>query len=58
MRTEAKSNRLGCKNPDSWDWLDAIAGTLDEDFLKAVLDSRDEARAEAAEHATGDQMFS
>jgi antitoxin VapB len=21
---------------DSWSWLDAIAGTLDEDFVKAV----------------------
>jgi len=25
--------------PDSWDWLDAVAGTLDEDFLKAVLEN-------------------
>ena len=22
--------------PDTWSWLDAIAGTLDEDFVKAV----------------------
>jgi len=22
--------------PDTWEWLDAIAGTLDEDFVEAV----------------------
>lgn len=22
--------------PETWDWLDAIAGTLDEDFVEAV----------------------
>jgi antitoxin VapB len=22
--------------PDTWSWLDAIAGTLDDDFVKAV----------------------
>jgi antitoxin VapB len=24
--------------PDSWSWLDAIAGTLDEDFVQAALE--------------------
>jgi hypothetical protein len=24
--------------PDTWDWLDAIAGTFDDDFLDAVLE--------------------
>ena len=24
--------------PETWDWLDAIAGTLDQDFLDAALE--------------------
>jgi len=24
--------------PDTWDWLDAVAGTFDEDFLDAVME--------------------
>jgi hypothetical protein len=36
---ERKPKPLNAKGvPDSWEWLDAIAGTLDEDFLNAVLE--------------------
>ena len=29
--------------PETWDWLDAIAGTLDQDFLDAAREQPDEA---------------
>jgi hypothetical protein len=38
--------------PDTWDWLDAIAGTLDEDFLAAVLE-----QPPAVERPELDQLF-
>jgi hypothetical protein len=39
MRTERKPKPPSPEGvPDSWDWLDAIAGTLDEDFLNAALE--------------------
>jgi hypothetical protein len=58
MRVKEKSRRVVRQNPDSWDWLDAIAGTLDEDFLKAVLESSQEARNEAIKQDTADELFS
>jgi antitoxin VapB len=38
--------------PESWDWLDAIAGTLDQDFLDAALEQPD-----AAERPELDKLF-
>lgn len=29
--------------PDSWDWLDALAGEVDEDFVSAVRERVEEA---------------
>jgi len=57
MHIKEKSKRVVQRNPDSWDWLDAIAGTLDEDFLKAVLESSQEARNEAVRHDTSDEVL-
>jgi hypothetical protein len=36
-KDERKSSALDSSS-DRWDWLDAIAGTLDEDFLDAALE--------------------
>ncbi|HEX3070596.1 MAG TPA: type II toxin-antitoxin system VapB family antitoxin [Thermoanaerobaculia bacterium] len=38
--------------PETWDWLDAIAGTLDRDFLDAVLEQPD-----ATERPELDKLF-
>jgi antitoxin VapB len=38
--------------PETWDWLDAIAGTLDQDFLDAVLEQPD-----ATERPELDKLF-
>jgi virulence-associated protein VagC len=38
---------------ETWDWLDAIAGTLDQDFLDAVLEQPD-----ATERPELDELFS
>ena len=57
MSVEKKSKRVVRQIPDSWDWLDAIAGTLDEDFIQAVLESSHDARAEAPEQDATDELF-
>jgi antitoxin VapB len=44
FRVEAREVRISTRGkgiilepvPDTWIWLDAIAGTLDEDFVEAV----------------------
>jgi antitoxin VapB len=44
FRVEAREVRIRTRGkgiilepvPDTWSWLDAIAGTLDEDFVEAV----------------------
>ena len=38
MRVEEKSKEVVRKIPNRGDWLDAIAGTLDEDFLKQYME--------------------
>lgn len=38
--------------PETWDWLDAIAGTLDQDFLEAAQEQPD-----AAERPELDKLF-
>jgi len=46
FRMDAKEVRLRKKGkgiileplPQNWEWLDALAGTLDEDFVEAVKD--------------------
>jgi antitoxin VapB len=38
--------------PQTWSWLDAIAGTLDEDFVQAVQE-----RPEATERPELDKLF-
>jgi antitoxin VapB len=38
--------------PETWDWLDAIAGTLDQDFLDAVRE-----QPAAAERPELDKLF-
>jgi antitoxin VapB len=38
--------------PETWSWLDAIAGTLDHDFLDAVLEQPD-----ATERPELDKLF-
>ena len=46
FRMDAKEVRLRKKGkgilleplPENWNWLDAIAGTLDDDFVEAVQD--------------------
>jgi virulence-associated protein VagC len=58
MPVEEKSKRVVRPKPGSWDWLDAIAGTFDEDFLQGVLESSQEAHTDASDQATTDEMFS
>ena len=37
VRISKQGNRIVLEPlPEDWSWLDAIAGTLDEDFVKAV----------------------
>ncbi len=38
--------------PDSWEWLDALAGDLDDDFASAVCE-----RSEPAERPDLDKVF-
>ncbi|MGC4084451.1 MAG: type II toxin-antitoxin system VapB family antitoxin [Vicinamibacterales bacterium] len=38
--------------PDSWEWLDALAGELDEDFVSAVHE-----QPEATERAWMEKVF-
>jgi antitoxin VapB len=38
--------------PENWNWLDAIAGTLDDDFVKAVQE-----QPPAMEHADLAKLF-
>jgi antitoxin VapB len=38
--------------PDTWSWLDAIAGTLDDDFVEAVQE-----RPQATERPEMEKLF-
>jgi antitoxin VapB len=60
FRVDAKEVRLKKRGqqiimepvPENWDWLDAIAGTLDQDFLDAALE-----QPEPAERPELDNLF-
>ncbi len=60
FRMDAKEVRLRKKGkdlileplPENWNWLDAIAGKLDEDFVQAI-----EEQPPAMEHADLAELF-